>query len=912
MQCSWQKLARLASPDASARPWPATHFFRSPSSYNPATRRSCLQSFREALSRRRNFSTAKAISSASAHLLPLPISPNIDSPTLDSPLSEPGQLEGESISKSLSSAELSRAAARAVRISIQNGNLADAYLIVNSVRYAGVLHTASELPGIDSMEHFRSVALAFTSDVSPRLPSHALLHGLLRHGMPDKASSLAEQMMSAGINVRCKTLEVIFDSLAEMSSADSATGRGLPPTAFALENSDVLTLNLSMTSDRATQFALRLLYLARKSRQRRSHNMFKTLITLCVINGEIILASLLFGYMLRDWQARELQNSDVPSHYDTPRPVHNRMKAICELADSALAEDRKDEHVQLQFKSALQALANLAHLLDRRLIPFSNITPILHSLSNCPRTSAKVWVPDENGVPQYIEAYPYFHEVLERLIHSLPRHSPRHDPVSLPHSKDDMMIPMARATYHSLLHYALRHRQSLSLAETLIDHMSHIREPPLEPDNITKNIVMRSQQLLRRHNITGGLLFELARPMATQTHSASVSDSSPPPDDLCSLANTRDNYALSMQIAHLTATNRVKAVVQAIPSLLPGLTLSFYPQGKEDMTPEQVKRIQMNYRQDGLQRAVELGPIVLTAILNALQKDGRTAYAEKVWLWAKEAETLSWSLIRNERIEPWCLPVSTYTIMIKVYAAEAGKQPGKNDAGLVRGWGRNTLRIKRKRSGRFVANKHWKKTPRLRSNLGRRKGLLVYGSLWTNANKIRKRLLDLQSQDVPVLLRKRQLEIPRPDIRFFNSVLKIVGKRKNMAPRRILYGKSHYARLIRKTRARYIRGGRLPLPPPDPALVEVANDMKTNCIPVPLLFQKLLIGRWDGAASTKIDRRDRRPFAAESELKKGALEEVGITTIPVVHTKRTTGSTRRKIKVSKHRKKRSPHPVSSN
>ncbi|KAF9558234.1 hypothetical protein CPC08DRAFT_667789 [Agrocybe pediades] len=898
MQCTWQKLARLAFRDSLARPCNSSRFSRYNAHYNPALGVRNHIPHHALLTRRRVFGTLEAVrDSANFSTPPVPTIPSAPQITPGPVTPEPAEVTNAA--KTLSSAELGRAAARAVRLSMQDGNLSDAYLIVNSVRYAGVLHSAAKLPGIESMENFRSVAIAFNSDVSPRLPSHALLHGLIRSGMADKASNLAEQMMSAGIRVRCATLEAIFTALGQMSRQGSPGGRGLPPTAFSLHSSNILRLDQSITSDTATQFALRLLLLARQSRQRRSHKMFKALMTLCVINGEIILASLLFGYLVRDWQARELQRLDTPSKYETPRPARGRMQEICELADFALSEDRKAEHAQLQFKSALQALAYIAYLLDRRLIPFSNITPILCSISKCPRTSDKVWVPDENGVPQYIEAYPYLHGVLERLIHSLPTQSANPDSGSPQNSNGDMMIPLARASYHTLLHYSLRHRRSIPMAETLLHHMSEVREVPLEPDHITKNIVMRSMQLMRKHNIKKGPLAEVIQlqltPPSSDAASTSASRRIPPNDSrsLVEIARAGDKYALSTQIAHLTSNGRAKDVVKAVPDLLPGLSKSTYPRGSPKMSRQEVRELHRQYRMEGLLRAVELGPVVLTSILNALQKDGRTTYAEKVWLWAKEAEALSWSYVRNAVIEPWCLPVGAYTVMINVYAAEASKRK-EGAAEYATGWGRVKLRPTRKRQGRNTVDTHWK-TPKVRTNLGRRHGLMTYRALWTAANKIRQRLAKLEMQDKPVLIRKRQLEIPRADERFFNAILKIVGKRRDVAPRRILYGKSHYARMIRKTRAEYIERGRLPQPPPDPALLEVAVDMSNMDLPLPLLFQKLLIGRWNGPKTTKLYRRDRRPFAASGKLKKD-FEEPGVITLPVINTKRTKGDDKRKRK----------------
>ncbi|KDR74508.1 hypothetical protein GALMADRAFT_250501 [Galerina marginata CBS 339.88] len=859
MQCTWQNLARLAFRDV-ARPRLLI---------NPSFRH---QQFRKNLGAwssihpfsRRLFTTAQTATSAQ-HVPPPPH--KLEPGTLD-----PFNLESAASTAPLTPAALGRAASRAVRLLMQQGNLADAYLIVNSVRYAGLVHTSSSLPGIDSMERFREVALAFTNDVSPRLPSHTLLHGLIRQRMLDKASTLAGQMMASGMRVRCKTLDAIFLGLAQMSGAESNGTQAPPLTASVSEGIDILHLRPSMSSDTGTKFALRLLSLARQSRQRRSHNMFKTLMTLCIINGEIIIASLLFGFLLRDWQARELKKLDTPSTHETPLPVRNRMKEICTLVDQALATDQQDEYSQLEFKSSLQALANLAHLLDQRLIPFNNITPLLCSLYSCPRTLDQVWIPDKDGTPRQVEAYPYFHDVLVRLIHSLPTRNPVHDS-DLPSYYGHMLPPLDRASYNTLLHYSLRHRHSAPLAEKVLHHMTKLLHEPIEPNSATMNIVERSGNLLRNSKITKLALSGLQGSNLSSVNSTGKHSKKLP--SLINVARSGDNYALSTRISQLISTGQPQVVVRAIPSLLPGLT-PLNPGKLSNLSPSTVAQLQEQHRQEGLQHAVSLGPVVLTSILNALQKTGRTGLAEKVWLWAKEAEALSWKPDNDGVVKPWCLPVIAYTVMIKVYASEAKKgrsslqqaastsgKPSDQKSVVVAGWGR----LKDGRKMRHDRAK-FRKT---RSQLGREMGLQMYRSLWPAADTVAKNISELQSQGRDVRVARRQLEIPRPDPRFFKAVLDIVGRQPCMTPRRMKRSKAHYSRLVRNTKSKYIWRGVLPRVVPDPALLEVAKDMAAEGVPVPLLYQRLLVGRWEKAGeapSHRVALRDRRPFAVAISIRR--------------------------------------------
>ncbi|KIM45789.1 hypothetical protein M413DRAFT_23613 [Hebeloma cylindrosporum] len=154
----------------------------------------------------------------------------------------------------LTPAQLGREASHVIRFLLSQQNVADSYTIVNSIRYAGLIDKASSLPGVSNLEQFRSVALAFSPDVSPRLPTHTLLHGLIRMRMLEEASNLANQMIEAGITVRCRSLEVLYKTIA-------LGAQPLPPTLGNVSNHP------------GTRFALRILELTRESRQRRSRRL---------------------------------------------------------------------------------------------------------------------------------------------------------------------------------------------------------------------------------------------------------------------------------------------------------------------------------------------------------------------------------------------------------------------------------------------------------------------------------------------------------------------------------------------------------------------------------------------------------------------------------------------------------------
>ncbi|PPQ68357.1 hypothetical protein CVT26_005921 [Gymnopilus dilepis] len=800
-------------------------------------------------------------------------------------------------SSSLTIGQVSQAAAAAVRFSFRKGNVADAFDIVNSVRYAAAAENLRSFGVLPSLDRVKALAVSFPPAVSPRLASHALLHGLIRAQMFDKASQLAEQMMTAGIIVRSRTLETLYSALAQMPIS---TSRAPPPTVLMLESSDILHLKPTMASNEGTQFALRLLNLARESRQRRTHRMFKALMALCILNGEIIVGSLLFGLFLRDWQARELQRTaenrpDDPMKRETPFPVRTRMREICSYVDSYLTTDRPDAHAQREFKTSLQALANLASYLDQRLIPFENITPLLCSMYKCPRVGDKVWVPDKDGTPRQVEAYPYFHEVLERLIHSLPTQEEK----SAPHPSDGSMLPrLDPASCSTLVHYSLRHRRSVSLAEKVLHHMFEERSPHIHPKPVLINIMKQSWDLLEGSTIANKVMAQFKAlktsvdPGLNANNTEQTSTLSDGARELIAIAQSGDNYALGIQIGHLVSTGQPQVVVDALPSLLPGLQISAYPQEQHGIDPEQARRLRKALSQEGLKHAVKLGPVVLTSLLNALEKAGKTGIAEKVWSWAKRAEAQSWIATGHGHVAPWCLPVQAYTVMIKVYANEARK-------GLVAssnlehrklsvvGWGR----LKRSRKQETELRER-------RYRLGRDLALEVYRSMSSMPTTLENMLAGLRRANCRVKLKLKHFEMPRPDARFFNAILDVVGRHPNMTPRSPRTGtrsRAYHVRALRKARAQFLRTGvQRSSPGPDPALEEVAKDIVARGFAVPLLYQRLLIGTLDPATAS-VGRgtmeKERMPIrlASSNSRQLKALDEVGVVKLPVVPTRSLRG-----------------------
>jgi len=378
-----------------------------------------------------------------------------------------------------------------------------------------------------------------------------------------------------------------------------------------------------------------------------------------------------------------------------------------------------------------------------------------------------------------------------------------------------------------------------------------------------------------------------------------ASESSLTPSPLRSLLNITeqrdDKYTLTARIAHLTATGQFQAIVDLLPILFPTLTHA----GDGPFSSDELGDSARRHEQD-LRRSMLFGPVVFTCILNALQKAGRTALAEKVWRWARKAEKMSWTVKVKGQLQPWCLPVLAYTIMIKLYAEEAKKAGKVVDRRLfatnqkpplfsqhVRVVGWNGVSI---RGARFPETGG----PLTRSAIGRYFGMWMYRSVRNSAEAIRVKISELRDQGIPIYISKRELEIPEPDARFFNAILDIVGRHPHAPPRRVRCGPGHYRRQYRRRHLDYVWRGIL-RGPPHPDLLEVGRDMMAAGFEIPLLFQKFFVGRPEvGGSLDQVKprmERDRRMFAAKKVW--SPRELVGKTMIPVQNTRTLDLSSKR-------------------
>ncbi|KZT12670.1 uncharacterized protein LAESUDRAFT_10907 [Laetiporus sulphureus 93-53] len=651
---------------------------------------------------------------------------------VDPPPSEASQASTWDLSSvSLTAAQMSRATAQAVRLCARDGKFGDALYLINSV-HSSTHRERQPLPEKENHlapPRMHLEPINFGQAISPRLSAHSFLHSLIRAGYNKKAAAYAELMFEQGIRIRTHTLSSIVSSLTP-SLTNSLNGSML---VNSIRRRPVETMGAPersfLVADSCTQTAIKLLERARQWGQQRTERMYDNLISGCLMQGEIIVASLLFVLLVKDWQARKapseqpLQTEVAEEHpvsssrlprfprFETmpPYPHPTLMISILHHISESFSSKTRENDGRDDYLQSLQSLADLAMLLDSGQLGDGRAM-LFRLMYSCPKTKEKVWVQQSGKARVQVEAYRYFHDVLKRQIFSL---ADRHPPDPPPRLRLN--------AYNTLLSYALRHRLSPAMASKILEHMCVHRKPPLEPNITTYNILLRSGALLKKMDMSDMALCALRRSKVNADHGIMVeppvsvtddkesrtesdnmpkkvdmgdcdgnehsrpSPSLPPPSRKAlrrlyaekfnvpramknSTREIRANTStLTSYIAHLTATGKPQAVADVLFFIMPELRIVDHPAWGA-LTRKERRMLLRESREASMQRAVELGPYAFSAILNALEKSGKMGLAERVWLLAKQAEAASWISHSSLHATGWYLPVHAYTSMLRCYA----------------------------------------------------------------------------------------------------------------------------------------------------------------------------------------------------------------------------------------------------
>ncbi|KZT74477.1 hypothetical protein DAEQUDRAFT_194831 [Daedalea quercina L-15889] len=718
---------------------------------------------------RASFFTSSFTSGAAA-LASIP-APKMTTAELDQPAPEDTDTEKDSnFLLSLTAGKISRASAQAVRMSMQKGKFGDALYLINSLLES---HNSDAPPSsrtqlINSKSRASPLApIDFGQPVSPRLSAHAFLHGLVRTGFGKRAAAYVETFQTCGIQIRPATVGFIVHSLTSSPNPiplNSSRERGAIKTLRRKgpDGEQVLKIRSSMVSDSCTRAAVKLLLHARLTGERRMEQLYGSVIPWLVLQGEIIMGSLLVVLFFKSLEANKSHPEVLPAQADAdstplcpdghspfipitradwfklPRAAVDTMNIVLREINTVMDTPSPPDVAEDHLGPALQALAHLAMLLDTGQLPTERLSTLIRTLC-CPKTTDHyVWILDRcTNKPVRVKAYPYFHNVLLRLIHSLTKP----EPMDRPPPRIDA------GSYNALLFYAIRYRLSPALASDILNHMCCKRQPPLPPTTATYNTLIRAGTLVRRRDIVNRVLRALrgqsdrsvrsfeaesglrdsdsldvahaANPSATSSRacqpersrspaagSLTAPTSSPQSTSPCGSVDRSTSRiymrecrlfqrlgeedlnvpelffkhgsvvnarTLVSYITYVTATGKPGVIGHVLFQMIPELALVDHPTWEYKDDSRQRPRLSSRLRKHYLQRVVHFGPYLFSAILNALAKAKMTGAAERVWLLAKQAEQASWLPNFVPDIEPWCLPVHAYTSMMRCYAAEAKK-----------------------------------------------------------------------------------------------------------------------------------------------------------------------------------------------------------------------------------------------
>jgi len=778
----------------------------------------------------------------------------------------------------LSSPQISRASAAAIRISVARGDTWDGFHLWHSLRwsmYRYQKHGSSSAPRPPFRTSSPFVPIDFGRPVSTRLAAHCLLHSLLRVGETKIAAKLTERMMADGEELHPLSFDTLLCQLQSSSESLQTDDRlrSLTPPRKVHLGPRILEIQNVMPTNPFTRIAVRLLTRAREHHWQRTASMYESVFRACLIQGEIIVASLLLALLLKDYQLRHAC-SRVATEAERVR-AQDTMAYVQSKIPEAPSRDLKhlpdhsshflyqrvtkvlDKHcTQVEnplFSEASQALAILASELDARRIPYADLATLVKVMYSYPQCQHTVWITLPSGERQLRNAYRYFNEVLLNLLRSLPdQKSPDLNTSRLPSLNVE--------SYNALLQYTLRYRHSLTLANRVLHHMTELRKPPLFPSTSTYNILLRSSTLMRRNDIAESVLrimpWQMPDNKPEVVHRFSLCtiqgrnsriESSPTGSQLGVrhrfrelLEDTRrselnipkpkeplepDKISLTSYMAHLVATGRPEIVAILLTRVIPEFELP-----KERVPPEEV----LARWQKSVVRGVTLGPHFFAVALNALRKAGHRRLAERVWALARAAETKS---LESGLTAPWCLSVHAYTAMLRLYADE------------TKSWYADHTVTCAKRAGHLPRPRD----PR-RAASAMRKGMQVFRALSPAAVKV---------HDAAVRARKEGREWkhtptpPRVDARFYNAALSLVWRLPGMRPCGSRQGsRSQWNHLLSKARQRFLLSGQRPRGW-TPELEEIGESLRSSGYTLPIGFRLRLVGREE-----QVPSQDRTDFGA--------------------------------------------------
>ncbi|KZO94874.1 hypothetical protein CALVIDRAFT_192806 [Calocera viscosa TUFC12733] len=796
---------------------------------------------------------------------------------------------------SLSPAAVSRSASRVIRSSVRKDNVAEAVIILSALRAANGRRTAAGNPTLFPL----------------RLPSTTLVHGLLQQNNIHQAARLARDVMPVQEHLfRAKTIDLVVKALCPTPAEGEVGGRTasermtqwkrnmwtregwalkpLPPAGSAeslapeqwprasnsqqsmnpfsapgqvSQRSETAHSEPTETSqpqkgqglDASTRMAIALLAQARRTKQSRTNDMYKRVVNACLLQGELVTATLLFAILLYDLRRSQTRNQPEQSVDSTENVLQTSQgqEAIHRFHLHRRVLNRSEVQAKEMYERFRAGIGDCAELpggehwstawelmrsiswemsefetrdsdgADRTRgilatmwmlwgMPFPRISLLVKSLYSVKKAGTP-WPPGADPKKKDSTTYGFCHAVLAREVVQMTALRSKYC------ADRTKQHPLDIRSYNALLHYALRHRLSPTMAEAILHHMQHERKPALQPDQATYAILLRSASLLRQNGAASQILQRfadakdeeivsslarideiippkrLSRKDVFPTHLAMDIPMEPkhavprPETQLGDLAFAEPAVINSI-IAHYISTGRANHIVQIIPLFLPTL---------------QRRILNAEEKMAALHRMVVLGPSTFSHLLNACVKAGKSGTAERVWRLALQAERASWNNGPwGEARHGWLLGIAPYTLMMQMYSNE-----GKIGLTKVHRARREYVQIMKQRELHVVGWGHhiqyapgqkYRSLPphgeiaqlRLRWLVARHQGIRFIRSLRYGGMRVFRRVTRLILPSfIPEKIAYDPQAVKRwkrrafPDARFFNACLDLFGKMPSMRQR---------------------------------------------------------------------------------------------------------------------------------
>lgn len=400
---------------------------------------------------------------------------------------------------------------------------------------------------------------------------------------------------------------------------------------------------------------------------------------------------------------------------------------------------------------------------------------------------------------------------------------------------EDLRPPLDMHSYNQLIHYSMAVLRSSSLCKHVFGHMLTVRTPPLVPDVVTFNTILRQAAVSQNDTLAHAVLTteQQFASNALQQHSDGAQEDAqltlnPPGNPMlvqADLAIARaDSHRLAALTQYITASNLFMprnrhelgyvAATDWIMRVYPALDkYRSSRRGPAATNPEPPVRIDPMLRPaaDRAGRLTILNPHVLTSMLNLAAKAGRTGLALRVWRLLKRTSLQSSPQLKRNDVADyqWSVPVQAATIILQLLAKETLRVPdvqgrsartlsvvGSRSSGARRralvshGWNLAASTSRFQRASRRVTQSLWRydvNSPRAVGEgmrwiaarlLIQREYmfLLDHWGLSSQLGQYRQERLSAwqQGRPCPSPPRVRQNKV-RPDARFFSLVLSIFG-----------------------------------------------------------------------------------------------------------------------------------------